>query len=341
MGKYLSIKINMEDLKNEGINVLSLFDGVCCAKLALEKAGIKVNKYYSSEIDKTALAIQNYHYGSDPNFIQLGDVRNINGHDLADEIDLIIFGSPCTQFSTINPKDRSGLQGPDSSLFYEALRILKGIYVMQPNNKRLFYLMENVASMRNVDRDKISDEFVNIFDETNLLKIDSALICPGHRRRYYWTNIPNADLPEPKDIKFKDILENGYVDRDKANVILTGNVTLTNGINRHYNMNIGNIIFKDKEFAELPNEEKLLQYPAILKESNYVGKSGSCPNELDFPNGCYRHPSIKEYSRIMTIPDDYIDEVPGVSKSEKLRAIGLAFSVDVVAHLLKNLNDVL
>jgi site-specific DNA-cytosine methylase len=341
MGKYLSIKINMIDFKKDGITVLSLFDGVSCAKLALEKAGIKVNKYYSSEIDKTALAIQNYHYGNDPSFIQLGDVRNINGHDLADEVDLIVFGSPCTQFSSINPKDRSGLQGPDSSLFYEAIRILKGIYVMQPNHKKLFYLMENVASMRNIDRDKITNEFVNIFDEANLLKIDSALICPGHRRRLYWSNIPNAEAPKPKDIKFKDILENGYVDRNKANVILSGNVTLTNGIFRHYKMNIGNIIFKDKKFTELSTEEKLSQYPAILNESGYIGKSGSCPNELDFPNGCYRHPSIKEYSRIMKIPDDYIDGVPGVSKSEKLRAIGLAFSVDVVAHILKNLKGVI
>lgn len=324
----------MIDFKKDGITVLSLFDGVSCAKLALEKAGIKINKYYSSEIDKTALAIQQHHFGSDPNFIQLGDVKNINGIELADEVDLIIFGSPCTQFSSINPKDRSGLQGPDSSLFYEAIRILKEIYIMQPNHKKLYYLMENVASMRNLDRDKINDEFIHIFEETNLLKIDSALITPGHRRRFYWTNIPNADVPEPKNIKFKDILENGCVDKEKANVILSGNVTLTNGIFRHYNMNIGNIIFKDKDFAELSTEEKLLKYPKILKESGYVGKSGSCPNELDFPNGCYRHPSIKEYSRIMTIPDNHIDGVPGVSKSEKLRAIGLAYSVDVVAHLL-------
>lgn len=327
----------MIDFKKDGITVLSLFDGVSCAKLALEKAGIKINKYYSSEIDKTALAIQQYHYGNDTNFIQLGDVRNVSGHQLADEVDLVVFGSPCIQLSSINPKDRSGLDGADSGLFYEAIRILKEILEKQPNQKKLYYLMENVASMRNLDRDKITNEFIGIFEETNLLKIDSALITPGHRRRYYWTNIPNVDLPTPNNIKFSDILENGYTDREKANVILSGNVTLTNGIHRHYNMTIGNIIFKDKDFAELPTEEKLEQYPKILEASGYVGKSGSCPNELGFPNGCYRHPSIKEYSRIMTIPDEHIDGAPGVSKSEKLRAIGLAFSVDVVAHLLKGL----
>src|SRR5690606_6649776 len=168
-------------------------DGVSCAKLALERAGIKINKYYSSEIDKTALAIQNFHYENDPNFIQLGDVRNVSGHNLADEVDLVVFGSPCIQLSSINPKDRSGLEGADSGLFYEAIRILKEILEKQPNNKKLYYLMENVASMRNLDRDKITNEFNQIFEETNLLKIDSALICSGHRRRYYWTNIPNVD----------------------------------------------------------------------------------------------------------------------------------------------------
>lgn len=327
----------MIDFKKDGITVLSLFDGVSCAKLALERAGIKINKYYSSEIDKTALAIQQHHYAIDPNFVPLSDVKSINGYELADEVDLVVFGSPCTNLSSINPVDRRGLEGSESSLFYEAVRILKEIKALKPKNNKLYFLMENVASMRNSDRDKITEELSNIFDEINLLKIDSALITPGHRRRYYWTNIPNVDLPTPNNIKFSDILENGYTDRDKANVILSGNVTLTNGIFRHYNMNIGNIIYKDKSFAELPTIEKLEQYPNILKESGYVGKSGSCPDELGYPNGCYRHPSIKEYSRIMTIPDEHIDGVPNVSKSEKLRAIGLAFSVDVVAHLLSGL----
>ncbi|AXG73842.1 hypothetical protein DVK85_06155 [Flavobacterium arcticum] len=103
----------------KGINVLSLFDGISCAKLALERASVKINKYYSSEIDKSALKIQEHHYGADTNFIQLGDIRNINGLDLADEIDLVVFGSPCTNLSSINPVDRRGLEGSESRLFYE------------------------------------------------------------------------------------------------------------------------------------------------------------------------------------------------------------------------------
>lgn len=328
----------MKQNENEGINVLALFDGISCTKLALEKAGIKVNKYYSSEIDKSALKIQAHHYGNDPNFIQLGDIRNVDGYDLADEIDLIVFGSPCTNLSSINPVDRRGLEGTESKLFYEALRLLRQIYVFQPYHKKLYFLMENVASMKAIDRDKISDELQSVFeDEVHLIKIDSALVAPAHRRRYYWTNIPNVTIPESTGLNYADILENGFVDRKKANVLLSGNVTLTNGLFRHFKMNIGNVIYKDKDFAELPIEDKLSRYPKILAESGYKGKAREVRNELDFLNGCYRHPSIKEYSRLMTIPDDYVDAVVGVSRTEKLKTLGLAFTVDAVAHILKNL----
>jgi len=329
----------MTQNENEGINVLALFDGISCTKLALEKAGIKINKYYSSEIDKSALKIQAHHYGDDPNFIQLGDIRNIDGYDLADEIDLIVFGSPCTNLSSINPVDRRGLEGAESKLFYEALRLLRQIYVFQPYHKKLYFIMENVASMKAVDRDKITDELQNVFeDEVHLIKIDSALVAPAHRRRYYWTNIPNVTIPESTGLSYADILENGFVDREKANVLLSGNVTLTNGLFRHFKMNIGNVIYKDKDFVKLPIEEKLSTYPQILADSGYKGKAREVKDELDFPNGCYRHPSIKECSRLMTIPDDYVDGVAGVSKTEKLKTLGLAFTVDVVAHILKNLN---
>jgi site-specific DNA-cytosine methylase len=321
-----------------GINVLALFDGISCARLALEKAGIKINKYYSSEIDKSALKIQQHHYGADPNFIQLGDVRNINGYDLADEIDLVVFGSPCTNLSSINPVDRRGLEGTESRLFYDALKVIRDIYIFQPYNKKLYFLMENVASMKTVDRDKITEELSNIFeDEVQILRIDSALVAPAHRRRYYWTNIPNVAVPQPTGLTYADILENGYVDREKANVLLSGNVTLTNGLFRHFKMGIGNIIYKDKNFAELPTDEKLLRYPQIFANSGYQGKSRSIVDDLDFPNGCYRHPTIREYSRMMTIPDDYVDGVAGVSKTEKKKTLGLAFTVDVVAHLFQSL----
>jgi site-specific DNA-cytosine methylase len=324
-------------MKKNGINVLSLFDGISCAKLALEKAGIKINKYYSAEIDKSALAVQNHHYSADTRFIQLGDVKNVDGFELSNEIDLVILGSPCTQLTSINGKDKSGLEGEDSKLFYDALLIMGQLYSFQPLMKKLYFIMENVGSMSNANREKITNELGVILPDVQLLSIDSALVSPAHRRRYYWTNIPRATSPQAIDIKYADIIENGYVDREKANVVLSSNVTLTNGIGRYYFRRIGNIIFKDKEFADYTTDEKLAIYPILLANSGYMGKSKVVVNEYDFPNGVYRLPSIKEYSRMMTIPDNYLTDIDTISRTEKQRLIGLGFTVDVVAHLLKQL----
>lgn len=327
-------------MKNKKLNVLSLFDGVGTAYLALERAGIPIGNYYSSEIDKSALAVQNHHYSGHTNFHQLGDIREIDDLDkIIDlDIDLVIFGSPCTQLSSVNKVDRSGLEGPDSKLFYEALRILKTVYVFADTGKPTYFIMENVASMTNLNRDMITAEFENIFQyDVQLLKINSALVSGSNRRRYYWTNIPNATIPKEKDIQFQDVLVNGYADRPKANVLLSTNVTLTNGIKRYYKMNIGNIVFKDKNFAELPIEQKLLNYPKIISESGYIGKSKVITSEYDYPNGCYRLPSCLELERLMTFPDGYISGVDGISKTEKKKLIGLSFTADVIAHLLKNI----
>ena len=324
-------------INQEGINILSLFDGISCAKLALEKAGIKINKYYSSEICPHALAIQNHHYSGDTNHIQLGDVCKIDGIELREEIDLIIFGSPCTQLSSVNSKDRNGLEGNESKLFYEALRILKDIYIFAPLSKKIYFLMENVWSMNKKDKDEITKELTSIFDDTKLVMINSADVAPANRRRLYWSNIPNIGVPEPKQIRYRDILVNGFVDKEKANVLLGSNVTLTNGIFRYYKMNIGNIIFQDEGFANQLDLDKLLQYPILLKDSGYTGKSRSGFGEYDFPNGCYRLPSVLECERLMTIPDGYVSDVPSVSKTNKLKAIGLAMTVDVIAGLVANL----
>ena len=323
--------------KQEGINVLSLFDGISCAKLALEKAGIKINKYYSSEICPNALAIQNHHYSGDTNYIQLGDVCKIDGVALSEEIDFIIFGSPCKNLTSVNSVDRSGLLGEESKLFYEALRILKEMKAFYPSNKKIYFLMENVWSMTKHDKDEITKELTNVFSDTKLVMINSSDLAPANRRRLYWTNIPNVGVPEPVEIKYQDIVVNGYVDRDKANVLLGSNITLTNGIFRYYKMNIGNLIYKDKEFAELSTEQKLLAYPFILNKSGYMGKPRSGFGEYDFPNECYRLPSVLECERLMTIPDGYVSDVPSVSKTNKLKAIGLAMTVDVIASLVANL----
>ncbi len=324
-------------MTNEGINVLSLFDGVSTAYIALERAGIKINNYYSSEIDKSALMVQNHHYSANTKFHQIGDVRDVKGNDYLD-CGLVILASPCTQLSSVNPKDRSGLEGPDSKLFYEAVRILKEIYSLKEPNKNLYVVAENVASMSRENRNIITNELKNIFgDSLQMLKIDSALVSPSHRRRLYWTNIPKASIPKPNNTKYQDVLVNGYAGSEKANVILTSSLTLTNGLFRHFKRRISNVIYKDKAFAQLPTKEKLEQYPAILKKSGYIAKASRNKDEYEFLNGCYRLPSILELERLMTFPDGYISNVAGVSRTERMKLVGLSFTADVVAHLLYSL----
>ncbi len=327
----------MNPYENDGITVLSLFDGCSAAYLALEKAGFKIKDYYSCEIDKNALAVQNYHYSGNTNFHQIGDVRDLvySSPDYF-HVDLIIMGSPCTQLSSVNTKDRSGLDGPDSKLFFDALKVIEMIAVFH-TSKKLYFLAENVASMSKVNRDIITNSLKEIIPNTKMLKIDSALLAPAHRRRLYWTNIPNVSTPKTSGKNYQDIVVNGYVDKEKANVLLSSNVTATNGIHRYYKMGMGNIVFKDKDFAALPPDEKLLLYPTILKECGYNGKLRLKANEYEFPNGCYRLPSVLERERMMTIPDGYISDVPNVSKTEKNKILGLSFTVDVIAHLLKSI----
>ncbi len=139
------------------MNVLSLFDGISCGQIALQRAGIKVDKYFASEVDESAMSITQHNY---PNTIQLGDVRKIKYEDgvlytennkYKVDIDLIIGGSPCQSFSVAcNTKARTGLNGV-SGLVDEYIRVLKEV---SPK----YYLLENVASMKKSDKDYITSK---------------------------------------------------------------------------------------------------------------------------------------------------------------------------------------
>lgn len=132
--------------KNGGLNVLSLFDGISCGRLALERAGIAVEKYYASEIDKYAIKITQSNY---PDTIQLGDVKEIDFSQFIGKIDLIIGGSPCQDLS-IAKSDRKGLDGSRSGLFF---KFVEAVATIKPK----YFLLENVASMSKADRDKITE----------------------------------------------------------------------------------------------------------------------------------------------------------------------------------------
>ena len=151
------------------MNVLSLFDGMSCGQIALNKSGIKYNNYYASEIDKYAIKVTQHNY---PNTIQLGDITKIKGSDLP-KIDLLIGGSPCQSFS--NAGRGTGFDGK-SGLFWEYVRILKEV---QPT----YFLLENV---------KMKKEWQDVISETlgvQPIEINSKFFVPQNRPRLFWTNI--------------------------------------------------------------------------------------------------------------------------------------------------------
>ena len=172
------------------LNVVSLFDGISCGQIALERAGIKVKKYYASEIDDKAIKITMNNY---PNTLQMGDVRKLHNHNFShtERIHLLIGGSPCQSFS--NAGNRTGFDGK-SGLFWEFVSLLKEI---QPT----YFLLENVK-MKKEWKDIITKEL-----GVEPIEIDSALVSAQQRKRLYWTNIDLSDLQiQDKKIYLKDVL---------------------------------------------------------------------------------------------------------------------------------------
>ena len=170
------------------MNILSLFDGMSCGRLALDRLGIKVDKYYASEIDKYAIQVSSANY---PDIIQIGDVCDVKGEDYPD-IDLVLAGSPCQGFSFAG--NQLAFDDPRSALFFEFVRILKEV-------KPKYFLLENV---------KMKKEFLDVISEqvgVEPILINSALVSAQNRLRYYWTNIPGVEQPEDRGIVLKDILE--------------------------------------------------------------------------------------------------------------------------------------
>lgn len=174
------------------MNVLSLFDGMSCGQIALERAGFKVDKYFAAEIDKYAMQVTQANY---PDTIQIGDACQVKAKDLP-KIDIILAGSPCQGFSLAGKQ--LNFSDERSALFFEFVRILKEVRKINPD---VFFLLENVKMKREY-QDIISD-----YMGCNPIVINSALLSAQNRVRLYWTNIPVIGEPKDKGILLKDILE--------------------------------------------------------------------------------------------------------------------------------------
>ena len=192
-------------MKN-GINVLSLFDGMSCAQIALERAGVSVNKYYACEIDPYAIKVTQANY---PSTIQLGSITDLQWNDmtlhshLRPKIDLLVGGSPCQGFSFAGK--RANFNDPRSKLFFEYVRLLKEI-------KPKYFLLENVKM------NKKSENVISDLLGVKPVEINSNLVSAQNRKRLYWTNIP-FNMPTDKGLVLQDIIENGFTDREKSHCI--------------------------------------------------------------------------------------------------------------------------
>ena len=189
-------------VKEKGIVVCSLFDGMSGTQMALKNMGIKVDKYYASEIDKYAIEITRKNF---PDTIHLGDVKDIKGEDFIRDIDLVVAGSPCQGFSFAGKQ--LAFDDERSALFFEFIRILREV-------KPKYFLLENVR-MKKEFQDVISEQISSVYPEYTSgglfgiepILINSALVSAQNRQRLYWTNIPNIEQPEDLGIVLRDVLD--------------------------------------------------------------------------------------------------------------------------------------
>lgn len=302
------------------MNVLSLFDGMSCGQIALERAGIKVDKYYASEIDKYAINITQKNF---PETIQLGDVTCIKVSDLP-KIDLLIGGSPCQGFSYAGKQ--LNFDDPRSALFFEFVKLLEKL-------KPKYFLLENV---------KMKKEFQNIITTymgVKPIEINSALVSAQNRRRLYWTNIPDITQPKAKGILLKDILEV----ESKPLCYFKGDMT------RPYTISSVNDNSRVKKITE--NERGYRPHRGDIKstgisELGRLLKKNSKTDTLttnhspklalndDISNLKFRKLTPIECERLQTVPDNYTE---GVSNTQRYKMLGNGWTVDIIAHIFKEL----
>lgn len=285
------------------MKVLSLFDGISCGMVALERAGVPVERYVAYEIEPNAIKISEKNY---PQIEHCGDVTKADFTQYKD-FDILIGGSPCQSLSIVQSKTRQNLDGK-SKLFFEYVRAFEE---MKPK----YFLFENVASMKQECKQVISELL-----GCEPIFIDSADFSAQSRPRYYWTNIPVAkfgtSMLRLKNIMEKDVDEKYYYkctfdEPDMSKAICT---------NLHIN---GHDIIKR------------VQNPDFKCHTLTTCGGGNTQKKV-LDNGRARKLTPLEYERLQTLPDNY---TAGVSNTARYTAIGNGWTVDVIAHILKGIAE--
>lgn len=330
-----------------GITVLSLFDGISCGQLALQRAGIKVDRYLASEVDKYAIKITQKNF---PNTEQLGDVKNVWAKNLP-KIDLLIGGSPCQDLSIAKAR-RKGLDGERSGLFWHYVRLLRTC-------KPKYFLLENVASMSKDNKQKITEAL-----GIEPIMINSALVSAQQRKRLYWTNIPNITQPEDKGLVLADVLENGlpYEEKAKALTASYDGAIIKNSLERKqrtmvfnpYNNKLnteksaslgtnpqcqtskcGQVVIKPIQLVGGGQAQRVYDVKGksiCLSANGGVGGAKTGLYKINLPDGQYtvRKLTPVECERLQTLPDNYSE---GISNTQRCKCIGNGWTVDVIAHI--------
>lgn len=292
------------------MNVLSLFDGISCGMVALGRAGIDVERYVAYENDPYPVKVSKANY---PQIEHMGDVTTADFTQYVG-FDLLIGGSPCQDLSNYK-YDRgevNGLDGDKSRLFYDYVRALK---VVKPK----YFLLENVASMEEKWVDIISVEL-----GVKPVMINSSLVCGAERKRLYWTNIQNIAQPNDKNITLQDIIvpvcdvpEKYWYNKPFVYNGDNNKVQCTIEINGHRNM---------KEVYNIKGKCNTLLCD---------GDGGNRQKKVYQDGRCRKLMPI-EYERLQTLPDNYTD---CLSDSRRYTTVGNGWTIDVIAHILKAVNN--
>jgi DNA-cytosine methyltransferase len=310
------------------VRVLSLFDGMSCGRIALDRAGISVKSYEASEIDKYAIQISEKNY---TDIIRLGDVRNVC---VKKPVDLILAGSPCQGFSFAGKQ--LNFEDERSKLFFEFVRVLREARALNPKVK---FLLENVR-MKQEYQDVIS-EYLGV----KSVMINSSLVSAQNRKRLYWANFPITQ-PRDKGIMLKDIIEGGLVDREKSYCLdasyykgsQNGKLYLTKGRRQIVLTESETVLhnlyggFKE-QFPRVFNDKAPTirtsagdgHIPAVFLQAYYNEKGIILKNRLLTPIEC---------ERLQTVLDNYTE---GVSNTQRYKMLGNGWTVDVITHILKGL----
>jgi len=296
----------MSEGKKEKINVLSLFDGMSCGQIALNKVGIEYENYFASEIDKYAILVTQKNY---PNTKQIGSVIDVKGINLP-KIDLMFGGSPCQNLSNVNVySDGKGLNGSKSGLFWEFVRVLREV-------RPTYFLLENVGSANKEDIEIIDKEL-----GVKGKRYNSKNLVPQYRDRIYWTNIPFDENYSKEQLSMKSILEN-YVD-DKY--YLSEKM-------RDYIMSAGTGGWQSGKLEidlDLARPLTATMHKMHRADTdNYV--TGLSP--IGKTN--IRKLTPLECERLQSVPDGYTN---GISDTQRYMMLGNGWTVDVIAHIFSSL----